>query len=96
MIFSGCVNILMGTILYKYGWNHSLDNKFMNLNLTVYRRERRTSNFLNKTIIVQKVVYIQSNFVFVFFKQCINTSTSNYARQSVENLKHLWPFALIL
>ena len=24
MIFSGCVYILMGTILYKYGWNHSL------------------------------------------------------------------------
>ena len=27
LIFSGCVYILMGTILYKYGWNRSLDNK---------------------------------------------------------------------
>ena len=27
VIFSGCVYILMGTILYKYGWNCSLDNK---------------------------------------------------------------------
>ena len=46
MIFSGCVNILMGTILYKYGWNRSLDNTFMNLYLTVCWRERRTSNIL--------------------------------------------------
>ena len=27
MIFSGCVYILMRTILYKYGLNRSLDNK---------------------------------------------------------------------
>ena len=27
MIFSGYVYKLMGTILYKYGWNGSLDNK---------------------------------------------------------------------
>ena len=46
MTFSGCVYILMGTILDKYGWNRSLDNKFMNLYLTVYRRERGTSKFL--------------------------------------------------
>ena len=25
-------------ILYKYGWNHSLDNKVMNLYMTVYQR----------------------------------------------------------
>ena len=65
MIFSGCIYILMGTILYKYGWNRSLNNKFMNLYLTVCRRERRTSNFFNETMLVQKVVYIQSNFAFV-------------------------------
>ena len=69
----------MWTILYKYGWNRSLDNKFMNLYLTVWQRERRTSIFGNKTILVQKVVYIQSKFAFVF-KQCIITSTSNHAR----------------
>ena len=46
MIFSGCVYILMGTILYKYGWNLSLDSKFMNLYLTVCQPERHTSKFL--------------------------------------------------
>ena len=35
----------IGTILYKYGWNLSLDNKFMNLYLSVCRRERRTSKY---------------------------------------------------
>ena len=35
-----------GTILHKYGWNSSLDNKIINLYLTVCRRERRTSIFL--------------------------------------------------
>ena len=42
--------------------------------------------FGNVNILVQKVVYIQSNFAFVLFKQCISTSTSKYARKSVENL----------
>ena len=37
MIFEGCVYIHMGNILYKYGWNRSLDNKFMNLYLEVYK-----------------------------------------------------------
>ena len=46
MIFSGCVFILMGAVLYKYGWTRYLDNKFMNLYLTVCRRERRTSKFV--------------------------------------------------
>ena len=78
----------MGTILYKYWWNRSFDNKFMDLYLTVCWRERGMSFFFcNETILVLKVVYIQSNFVFVFFKQCITTSTSNHARLSVENLK---------
>ena len=57
----------METILYKYGWNRSLDNKFMNLYLTVCRCERAHVDFFcNETILVQKVVYIQSNFAFVF------------------------------
>ena len=30
----------MGAILYRYGWNRSLDNKFMNLYLTVYTTAR--------------------------------------------------------
>ena len=48
MIFKGCVykNIHMGNILYKYWWNRSLDNKFMNLYLTVCPLERRTSKYI--------------------------------------------------
>ena len=48
----------MGNILYKYGWNRSLDNTFMNLYLTVCPRERRTSKYFKETHLVQKVVYI--------------------------------------
>ena len=44
--FSGCIYILMGTILYRYGWNRSVDNKFMNLYLTVCRHEWRISKFV--------------------------------------------------
>ena len=38
MIFKGCIYLHMGNILYKYGWNRSYDNKFMNLYLTVCPR----------------------------------------------------------
>ena len=66
MMFSGCVYVLMRTILHQYGLNRSLDNKFINLYLTVCRRERRTSKNCNETILVEKVVYNQSNFAFVY------------------------------
>ena len=72
MIFSGCVYILIVTILHKYGRNRSLDNNFMNLFLTICRRERRTSKFCNETILVQKVVYVQSNFAFVFLTNALS------------------------
>ena len=29
MNFLSCAHIHLGNILYKYGWNHSLDNKFI-------------------------------------------------------------------
>ena len=45
MIFKGCICIHMGNILYKNGRNHSLDNKFINLYLTVCPREQRTSKY---------------------------------------------------
>ena len=45
MILKGCVYIHIGNILYKYGWNRSLDNKFMNLYLRVCPREQRTSKY---------------------------------------------------
>ena len=41
----------MGNILYKYGWNRSLDNKFMNLYLS-----GACQNIFNETDPVQKVV----------------------------------------
>ena len=45
MIFKGYVYIHMGNILYKYGWNRSLNNKFMNLYLRVCPCERRSSKY---------------------------------------------------
>ena len=48
----------MGNILYKYGWNHNSDNKFMNLSVKVCRRERHTSFFCYETHLVRKEVYI--------------------------------------
>ena len=45
MMFKGCVYIHRGNIFYKYGWNRSLDNKFMNLYVTVCPHERRTSKY---------------------------------------------------
>ena len=74
MIFSGCAYILIGTILHKYGWNCSLDNKFINLYLTVCRYvgvSGARQNFCNETILVQKVVYIQSNFGYVFLNNAL-------------------------
>ena len=62
MIFSGCVYILMGTVLYKYEWNRSLDNKIYEVPPLLDGGARQ--NFCNETILVQKVVYIQSNFAF--------------------------------
>ena len=85
----------MGNILYKYAWNHRSDNKFINLSVTVCRRERRTSFFCNVTHLVQKVVSIKSNFVVVS-QTIITTSNSNFASLSAEILKRFWPFALIL
>ena len=59
MIFSGCVYILMGTSLCKYGLNRSLGGA--------------RQNFCNETTcrLVQKVLYIQSNFVFDFLNNAI-------------------------
>ena len=48
----------MGYKLYTYGWNRCLDNKFMNLYLTVYPVSGARQNILNETHLVQKVVYI--------------------------------------
>ena len=58
MIFKGCVYINMGNILYKYGWNQSLDSKFMNLYLTVVRVSGARQNIFNETHLVQKVMNI--------------------------------------
>ena len=44
MKFARCLPLLLGNILYKYELYRSLDNKVMNLYLTVCRRVRRTSH----------------------------------------------------
>ena len=48
----------MKSILYKYGWNRSLDNKYMNLYLTVCPPDSARQNIFNETHLDQKVVYI--------------------------------------
>ena len=40
------VHIHLGHILYKYGWNHSLDNKVMNLYFTVYQHVKNMSQII--------------------------------------------------
>ena len=47
----------MGNILYKYGWNRSLDNKFMNLYCQYVCISGARQNTFNETHLVQKVVY---------------------------------------
>ena len=49
-------------ILHKCGWNHSLNNKIMNLYLIVCRRVRNTLKFKNKIHLVQILVFIQLKF----------------------------------
>ena len=44
MKFVRCLPLHLGNILYKYELYRSLDNKVMNLYLTVCRRVRRTSH----------------------------------------------------
>ena len=46
MKFVCYVNIHLRHIFYKYGWNHSLDNKVMKLCLRVSLRMRRTSQII--------------------------------------------------
>ena len=48
-------------------------------------------NFCNKIDLVQILVYIQ-----LYFIQCITSSTQDYSRYSVENLKRFPALALIL
>ena len=40
------LNVHLQHILYKYGWNHSLDNKVMNLYLRVSLRKWSTSQII--------------------------------------------------
>ena len=44
MKFAQCLPLHLGNILYKYELYRSLDNKVMNLYLTVCRHVRRTSH----------------------------------------------------
>ena len=46
MKFVRYVYIHLGHILFKYGWNHSLDNKVMNLYLTVSQSVQSMSQII--------------------------------------------------
>ena len=46
MIFISCVLIHLGNILYKYDWDHDLDNKFICICMTGDLSIRRTSTIL--------------------------------------------------
>ena len=53
--------------------------------------------FCNETILVQKVVYIQSNFAFVFLNNSLPHQLVTMQGKVLKLiLKRLWPFALIL
>ena len=45
MIFLRCVHIHLGNILYKYGWNHNLENKVICIYITGGLSIRRTLKF---------------------------------------------------
>ena len=46
MIFMRYVYIHLGHIWYKFGWNHSLNSKVMNLNLTMCQCVQITSQII--------------------------------------------------
>ena len=56
----------------------------MDLYLRVCWRERRHRNFCNETILVQKVVYIQSNFAFALVNNALPHQTG--PRSAVGNV----------
>ena len=63
MKFVRCLPLHLGNILYKYELYRSLDNKVMNLYLTVCRRVRRTSHAFMlyfPTGVVKCIVYTLS------------------------------------
>ena len=64
----------------------------MNLYLTVCQRERPTSFFCNETILVQKIVYIQSNFAFFYNAlphQLVKVSKGAKIRNRYNQVPHL-------
>ena len=68
----------MGHILCKYGWDHDLAYKVMNLNLTVCQRVWRTSQFI--------LLYFQrvKCFVYTLLKKGLNFKGNKYCHLFVE------------
>ena len=57
----------MGTIMYKYGMNRSLDKKnYVSLLNGMSAWAAHVKLFMNETLLVQKVVYIQAKFALFF------------------------------
>ena len=69
------VNMHLGHILYKYGWNQRLDNKAMNLYLTVSQRMRSTSQII--LLYFQRGV-VKCVFSTLFIKALVVTNIAIY------------------
>ena len=52
MIFLRCVHMHLGNIVYKYGWNHNLENKVICIYMTggVYKFSEWNSSNQNITL----------------------------------------------
>ena len=60
----------MGNILYKYGWYRSLDNKFLNLYLTVSKLSGAHQFFF----FVMKVLCPKGSVHSIKFRSCISNN----------------------
>ena len=68
MIFLRCVHMHLGNILYKYGWNHNLENKVICIYMTggcVYGARR---NFWNVIHLTKILLYNEMYFAVICHK----------------------------
>ena len=80
MIFKGGVYIRMENILYKYGWKHSLDNKFMNLHLTVCPHEWRITKYFQCNSSSQK-----GSVHLIIFRCCISNNSLPHQQVTMQD-----------
>ena len=68
----GCVFIHLGNTVYKYGWNHRLDNNVINLYLMVSLSYKHTAQMVKETQLYQHLRFIN----MIFFTMYTSTTTS--------------------